>query len=95
METIWVGFLVSSVKSASKGPFGLEDKAGAHPQGWAGKMWALGPPGADTELGHRKEWTEQGSSCYQKVFRLPAHPDVSRTLFQLEKRLRKKCWRYK
>ena len=45
--------------SASKGAVGWEDKAGCSvlvlaggcPQGWTGKMGALGPSGASPELG--------------------------------------------
>ena len=51
-------------------------------------MWALGPSGADAELRGRGEQGRGGGRCCQRVFRLPAHPDTSRTLFQLEKRLR-------
>lgn len=60
-----------------------------HP--WAGQercgLWGL--PGQMLSCGVGGS-RAGGGRCCQRVFRLPAHPDTSRTLFQLEKKLREK-----
>lgn len=82
--------------SASKGAVGWKDKAGCLvlvlaggcPQGWTGKMGALGPSGASPELGdggHGKAFAVRGfSGC---LFAL--------MWASLEKRLGGKCWNFK